>query len=103
MSLSVSGLAAGSYTLEPATAVLAAGATSVTATFTALADDAEERPKTARIAATVDGAEVGAAELSVEEPAPAPRHRGRAAGRRHPGSRVLDDTAGPATAYAVAA
>ena len=72
VSLSVSGLAAGSYTLEPAAAVLAAGTTSVTATFTALADDAEERPKTARIAATVDGAEVGVAELSVEEPAPAP-------------------------------
>ena len=52
--------------------MLAAGTTSVTATFTALADDAEERPKTARIAATVDGAEVGVAELSVEEPAPAP-------------------------------
>ena len=76
VSLSVSGLAAGSYTLEPATAVLAAGTTSVTAAFTALADDAEERPKTARIAAMVDGAEVGAAELSVEDPAPAPRIAG---------------------------
>ena len=72
VSLSVSGLAAGSYTLEPATAVLAAGAMSVTATFTALADEAEEAPETARIAATVDGAEVGAAELSVEDPAPPP-------------------------------
>ena len=76
VSLSVSGLAAGSYTLEPAAAVLAAGTTSVTATFTALADEAAEAPETARIAATVDGAEVGAAELTVEDAGPGPRITG---------------------------
>ena len=76
VSLSVSGVDANEYRLEPATAVLAAGKTSVTAAFTALADDAEETPRTARIAATVDGAEVGAAELTVEDVAPAPRIAG---------------------------
>ena len=76
VSLSVSGLDADEYRLEPATAVLAAGTTSVTAAFAALEDDAGETPETARIAATVDGAEVGAAELTVEDVGPAPRIAG---------------------------
>ena len=76
VSLSVTGLDADEYRLEPATAVLAAGTTSVTAAFAALEDDAGETPETARIAATVDGAEVGAAELTVEDAGPGPRIAG---------------------------
>ena len=99
VSLSVSGMDADEYRLAPATSVLAAGATSVTATFTALADDAEEAPETARIAATVDGAEVGAAELTVEDAGTGPRITGvpQVGGVLEA---VLDDTvADPATAW----
>ncbi len=72
VSLSVSGLAAGSYTLEPATAVLAAGATSLAAAFTALEDGEEDVPRTARVEAVVDTSVVGT-ELTVEDVGPAPR------------------------------
>ena len=75
VSLSVSGLAAGSYTLEPATAVLAAGATSLAAAFTALEDGEEDVPRTARVEAVVDTSVVGT-ELTVEDVGPAPRIAG---------------------------
>ena len=66
---------AGSYTLEPATAVLAAGATSVTAAFTALENGEEDVPRTARVEAVVDTSVVGT-ELTVEDVGPAPRIAG---------------------------
>ena len=75
VSLSVSGLEAGSYTLEPATAVLAAGATSLAAAFTALEDGEEDVPRTARVEAVVDTSVVGT-ELTVEDVGPAPRIAG---------------------------
>ncbi len=66
VSLAVTGdVSASDYAL-PATVALAAGASSATAEFAALEDEvAAEAREEARIAATVDGAEVGAATVAI--------------------------------------
>ncbi len=66
VSLSVTGTVSASDYALPATVALAAGASSATAEFAALEDDAAaEAREEARIAATVDGAEVGAATVAI--------------------------------------
>ncbi len=65
VSLAVTGdVSASDYAL-PATVALAAGASSATAVFAALADDAAEEAETATVTATVDGAAVGAATVAI--------------------------------------
>ena len=65
VALAVTGdVAASDYSL-PATLDLPAGSSSATASFEALADDADEPRETARVAASVDGEEVGAATLAI--------------------------------------
>ena len=65
VALAVTGdVAASDYSL-PAAIDLPAGSSSATASFEALADDADEPRETARVAASVDGEEVGAATLAI--------------------------------------
>ena len=70
--LTATGLDAGEYRLAPATLELAAGASSVAATFEALEDDAAESPETVEVRAEVTGHAVATATLTVVDPAPAP-------------------------------
>ena len=65
--LAVTGPAASDYALEPETLELAAGASAATAVLTALADELDEAPAAARIAALVDGAEVASATLTIRD------------------------------------
>ena len=65
IALDVTGVDAADYALTPATLSLAAGETSAEATFEALADEADEPRESARIVASVDGAEVGAATVAI--------------------------------------
>ena len=65
--LAVTGPAASDYALEPATLELAAGASAATAAFAAVADELDEAPAAARIAALVDGAEVASATLTIRD------------------------------------
>ena len=65
--LAVTGPAASDYALEPATLELAAGASAATAVLTAVADELDEAPAAARIAALVDGAEVASATLTIRD------------------------------------
>ena len=65
--LAVTGPAASDYALEPETLELAAGASAATAAFAALADELDETPAAARIAALVDGAEVASATLTIRD------------------------------------
>ncbi len=75
IALSVSGdVDAGDYAL-PATTTLAAGASSATAVFAAAADDVDEEPETATVSASLDGAEIGAASVTVADQPPLPALR----------------------------
>ena len=66
IALSVSGSAsAADYGLAPETLTLAAGATSVTATLTAVDDADEESAETATVTATHGGTAVGSATLTI--------------------------------------
>ena len=72
VAFAASGLAADQYRLAPATVTLAAGATAVTTTFEVLSDTAAEEPAAVTVTASVDGAAVGSATVTVEDPAPLP-------------------------------
>ena len=75
LALSVTGdVAASDYEL-PATLELAAGASSATAAFAARSDEEAEEAETATVTARLDGAEIGAATLTVTDPAPPPEIR----------------------------
>ncbi len=75
IALSVSGdVSADDYTL-PATLELAAGASSAFAEFAAAADDVDEEPETATVTASLDGAEIGAASVTVADQPPLPALR----------------------------
>ena len=76
VTLAVTGLAAADYRLSPASAVLAAGASSVATTFEALRDSEEEPRETARIDATLAAAAIGSISVAVVDPGPPPGLRG---------------------------
>ena len=76
VTLAVSGLESSDYALSASEAVLAAGASSASATFEALEDGEEEEPETATVTASVDGAAVGAATLAVRDAGPGPEVTG---------------------------
>ena len=65
--LAVTGPVAADYALEPETLELAAGASAATAAFAAVADESDEAPAAARIAALVDGAEVASATVTIRD------------------------------------
>ena len=69
ITLSVSGgVGETDYTLDPASLTLAAGSSSVSASFAATEDEEDEERETARVAALLDGVEVGAAEMAIRLP-----------------------------------
>ena len=72
VTFTATGLAADAHALEPSSAVLAAGTSSLAATFTALENDAAEAPRTVRVEATADTGETASAELAVEDAGPGP-------------------------------
>ncbi len=75
IALTVSGdVDASDYEL-PATLELAAGASSAFAEFAAAADDVDEEPETATVTASLDGAEIGAASVTVADQPPLPALR----------------------------
>ncbi len=75
IALSASGdVSADDYTL-PSTLELAAGASSAFAEFAAAADDVDEEPETATVTASLDGAEIGAASVTVADQPPLPALR----------------------------
>ena len=66
LTLAVAGSAsAADYRLAPETLTLAAGASSVTAQLSALADDEEEEPETATVTVSHGGASIGAATVTI--------------------------------------
>ena len=68
LELSVTGeVTAADYALDSALPELAAGESAVSTTLTALADELDEAPEAARIALSLDGAEVAATALSIRE------------------------------------
>ena len=68
LELSVTGeVTAPDYTLESTSLELAAGESAVSTTLTALADELDEAPEAARIALSLDGAEVAATVLSIRD------------------------------------
>ena len=72
LELKVTGdVSATEYTLDPEALNLAAGASSATAVFAALPDEVEEELETARIAASLEDVDVGAAEVRIRLPSDA--------------------------------
>ena len=69
ITLSVSGgVGETDYTLDPASLTLAAGSSSVSASFAATEDEEDEERETALVAALLGGVEVGAAEMAIRLP-----------------------------------
>ncbi len=66
--LTVTGLSAADYTLNPTTPTLASGEAAVTATLAAIADGVAEEPETARIEVTLDGSALGSASVAITDP-----------------------------------
>ncbi len=71
IALSVDGeVSASDYTLSAASLALSAGATSATATLTAIDDEASEGPERATVTAHLDGAAIGSVVVTVDDAAP---------------------------------